>query len=208
MEINKNEHLTITGCSQSGKSYLGKHIFRQYPSAVFYDFKWDPAHSLFIKNYVVVSTPKSLLAALKKHTHVVYRPPSSGSMQEAINYFDMVCRIIYKRGNTALFVDETANLCSSGLISPYHYRLITMGMSRGCAVIHCTQKPVFVNNSVYSESVNNIIFQIKVKGHREKLRGIVGDAAIDASESLSKYEFIFVSENQEFKHGKLKGPKR
>lgn len=209
-EMKFNEHGTITGKSQSGKSYFGKDIFPKYPRAIFYDLKHDPNHADLVRDYPVATTPQKLASLFKQgKTHVVYRPPPAANLKGAMAHFDLVARFCFEKGNIALFVDETANLCNDRLISPYHYKLITMGMSRGCAVIHCTQKPVYVNNSIYSEAVWHVLFSLKVKGHRKKIAGVVGDEIADQLETIPKKYYIYVHEEGDGPVGPdtLPGPK-
>jgi len=207
MELKRNEHGTITGMSQSGKSYFAKYIFPMYPRAIFYDLKHDPNHAELVRRYPVATSPKKLSELFRRGaTHIVYRPPPAPNLKGAMRHFDHVARFCFEKGNIALFVDEAANLCTDRLISPNHYKLITMGMSRGAAVIHCTQKPVYVNNSIYSEAVWHVLFKLKVKGHRKKIAGVVGDEIAEQLRTIEKYHFIFVQEDGEYFKDKLPAP--
>lgn len=208
LKIKPNEHGVIVGKSQSGKSYCGKYLFRAFPRAIFYDLKHDPAHAHLLADFPLATTPKALHQYLKKgKTHIIYRPAPAGSLDEAIQRHDQVCRIIYELGNITLFDDEAANICTDRRIGQWHYKVLTMGMSRGIGLISCTQKPVWVSSSILSEAKWMIMFQVLVEQHRKKIGGTTGKDVAESLLHLDQYHFRFWRDNGETTEPlKLPGP--
>jgi len=193
----KAGHVCLSGQTQYGKSYKAKELFPKYPRAVFYDLKHDPNHADLCKKYPVIKNVKELNKILKLDKfHVVYQPPYL-SFDDAIQHFDDVCQAIFKAGNVALFNDEAAGTTRSSTIGHWFFVLMTQGLSRGCNVINITQRPTACHNAIISQSDYFVLFRHNVKTDRDKLEGIVGEAAPPTA-LLSKYSYIFVNPDRTY----------
>jgi hypothetical protein len=207
MKLRRDEHGSITGSTGSGKSFFAKHIFDMYPRAIFYDLKHDPDHTEFRRNYSIAKTPARMVALLKQgKTHVWIMPRSGKDLKEIQKILDGYMKICYRQGNIAVFIDEAANVTNSSTISSYHFQCLSMGRSRGIAVIDVTQKPVHVNNSIYSEASWHALFRLTVESHRDKIAGIVGKETAEKLKTIEKHHFYFVHNEEMENPPKIKLP--
>lgn len=190
-------HVCLSGQTQYGKSYKAKELFPKYPRAVFYDLKHDPNHKDLTTKYPVIKSVSELNKVLKLDKfHVVYQPPYL-DFNGAIDHFDKVCKAIFEAGNVALFNDEAAGTTKSSSIGHWFFVLMTQGLSRGCNVINITQRPTACHNAIISQSDYFVLFRHNVKTDRDKLEGVVGDAA-GPTAVLGKYSYIFVHPDRSF----------
>lgn len=191
-------HITVSGQTQYGKSYLVKHnLFFKYKRSLFYDLKHDPNHQDLRDKCQVINSVKQLKKVLKEDDfHIVYQPPYLG-FDDAVNHFDDVCRAIFESGNVCLFNDEAAGVTRSGAIGNWFFILMTQGLSKGCIVVNITQRPTACHNTLLAQSDYFFLFRHNIESDRKKLEGMIGEPAQETFD-LEKYSYIFVKPDRSY----------
>ncbi len=186
MEIKSNDRIGIWGKTGSGKTVLVKKLL--YPQYVcrkiFHDIKIENND---IPHTALCRTPQELNKAItEKHFKILYQPKDLDPKD-----FNHVCKIVFDHGNTLLYVDEAATICTPSQIEEWHFQLLIRGRSRGIGLIHASQRPRAVHNTLISEAEHHFIFRLQLKTDRDKLKQALTDDIINQIGNLPIYHCIY-----------------
>jgi len=182
MEFKSSDRIFVTGQTGSGKSYfVTKAILPRLRCFVFYDYKRDFSNLPYRK----VTTLQEVYDEVRnnKSFRLVFQPFDASD-----DIFDELCRTVYTKGNCTLVIDEVARHSKPAKILFWHDTLMRLGRSRNVGIINTTQRPRDIHNNLLSESQIFFVFQLNLSTDKEKLRGVMGDIALNA---LDKFQFIY-----------------
>ena len=220
-------HIFIGGITQSGKSYLMKHLFEAIKTegrkCIFFDYKNDPDHVKWIKrNQFPVfrtvegikrywSKPSKILEIFRKKpikSKVVYRPKRPKGFGGAFNLLEELSDYVFTRGNMILFIDEIAPLTDGKKIPASFYDCMIMGASRGVTVVAVSQRPKDIHNIILSEAYTKLLFRLNLEDDRKKIKGIAGQEVADALYNLPNTYFYYVRADGYHELCRLKSDKK
>lgn len=183
--IKSNERVLIVGRTGTGKTYLAKHLVREYKNVVALDTKG----TLSIPNFVLVREPRNL-HRIAKNSNVVFRTPWRWSNEEFDNFF-LWC---IERGETIVYIDELYRVASE------HTRpnsplgaIATQGRELGVALWAATQRPSRIPTFLMSEAEHNFVFKLRLPIDRKRLEDLMEQEEPDWSELPSDRAFYYYS---------------
>ena len=157
MKIEANLRIFITGKTQSGKSFLAKHVLQQFNNRLIYDIKRE-----YSALGLIVRSMKDLDRAIKGGCNkVVYQPEDLSP-----EHFNDFCGYVYKNlKNIMLCIDEVHNFCTKSFIPSEFKKIITItqGDPYRIGVISITQRPANTHNDVISNSSLYIAFKLNLR---------------------------------------------
>lgn len=142
----------------------------------------DPKHRLELPGALVVTG----IAAFRqtwpqRATRVVFRPDLEtddtlrGEVDEAL------ARVLHY-GRTAVLVDEALDLATSTKIVPAYRRVIRLGRELVIPVFSCSQRPMGLHNDVLSQSEHLFVFDLPLRGDRDKVSEIGGPELLERAD--------------------------
>jgi hypothetical protein len=167
--------LSIVGATGSGKTqcalwHLSKRDFTERPWIV-YNFKEDAGIDGIPGK---IDLPIDALPT-RPGVYVVHPHPSQQAEVERQMW------AIWERKNIGVYIDEGYMV---GKNSPAFRAIITQGRSRGIPLIVLSQRPVWMDKFVFSESE---FFQIFRLNHRDDRKTVQGFADVDLEKKLPDY---------------------
>lgn len=192
MNIKSNERVAVVGMTGSGKTVLVKKFCQQYNRAVFIDFKKENSD---LENTLITSNYEEAIKHIDSNSNffIVLQPLDLNE-----ETFDQFCEEIFNRNNLTLIFDEIYFICFPK-VCEFHGKLIRMGRSKGIGLVHCTQRPNYVDQALLSESNHFFIFRLQLEGDRKKVEGIIGQDLTEPMKELNEYEFLYYNYKEGFK---------
>lgn len=142
ISIKASDRILVCGKTGCGKSVLvNQLIIPNLNNYVIYDRK----HEIEIDE-AVIFTKIADFKTDKIYGGIIYRPKVADDRE-----FNMLCKIVFNRGNCTLVLDEVADHTTSTKITQYHDLIMRLGRSRGVGIINCTQRPVGISNNILSQ---------------------------------------------------------
>ena len=103
---------------------------------------------------------------------------------------------VFKYGNATVIIDELARIATP-TVCDEHDRIIRQGRARGIGIWHLIQRPVFVDNYVFTEAEHTFVFLLKTESDRKKIAGMIDVTKDDMRENLKKpYHFYYDNTNK------------
>lgn len=168
-------HTVAVGMTRSGKTFLAKHILEELQRKRVHTIFFDPKHD---DDYATLGTictsPMQLYAqVLAKNPTIVYRPPSDkqGRAEHLTQIIDLVFLASRNRKlrnvKRVIAIDEIQLMVKKGGHDGIE-KLWTVGAGMGIVGLAITQRVQLLNETVWSQSENKILF--KVEDRPEYLR--------------------------------------
>lgn len=184
----------FTGMTGSGKTTLARVLLRSRAYVVVVDFKglidWP--------GYEIHTSFHSLTTG--KAPRLIYRPSYDEIQNEETQ--ELVWQWLYMRGNTTVYVDETAAV-TNGNLHPFYYGACLMrGREHGIELWSATQRPARIPSIVLSESEHVFAFRLRLPQDRERVEQLAGIER-EKIELLPKHEFLYSPQD-----GDIIGPLR
>ena len=182
MKYHSNHRIFVTGKTGWGKTWWAMHaIFPKLTRVLVHDRKFKlkgyPAVYCHILQDIVVAWQKG-------KNKIVYQPYNPG-----VEDFDELCHLIFQRGNCVLIVDEVKSYTQVNKIPYWLDELYRLGRERNTGVIALSQRPMYVHNTLISESDYIIAFHLELEGDRKKIAETVGKEAFKLGE-LGKFHYL------------------
>jgi hypothetical protein len=179
--IRPDEHVFIAGMTGSGKSFFAETYLAGYEYVVKLDTKgevferkqkgepvWRGLREG--KDYTVIEHLADLENVPTKK--IIYCPAFE---EQTIEYYDALCKWVYERQNTILWVDELMSISESPLRYPLHLRAImTRGRSRNTSIWALTQRPMDIPTIIPANTTHFIMFNLQMNQDREKMARMTG----------------------------------
>jgi len=164
MLIRSNERLFGTGKNGTGKSYWIQHQLDKLTSFLIYDPKHDDLYDQ-VDAVLVTNSDELQQAWAAGKKRVVYRP-----FEITDEEFNLICKLIYYKGNMVLIIDEMAFHVSSSSITKWHSICMRLGRKKGVGVWNWTQRTrTCLHNTILSETDHIVCFKLMLKTDRQKL---------------------------------------
>lgn len=189
------ERTLILGNTGSGKSTLAERIVSIFPNAIIIDDKSQIEAPGF---KIVNGLSRILRVGAGRYT---YRP----ALDEVgvMDAYDEVFEFVYRRGNTAILIDELYSIAYGPRIPFFLRAILTRGRSRNIACIMCAQSASYLHHFILSQSEIFYIFHLRLPQDRDKIEAITGIMA-DRIAKLKDYEFLANYKGKDFGKFKLK----
>ena len=168
-------HTAVIGQTRSGKTYATRFILKKLQLEGIHTIFFDPKHDDDYADLgVICYTPMQVYAKLLSKTpRIIYRPNPEKNKREAeltrvINLtFEVSKTKGYKRIRRVFAIDEVQLMVKKGGNDGIE-RLWTVGAGQGILGLAITQRIQLLNETIWSQSENKIIF--KVEDRPEYLR--------------------------------------
>jgi hypothetical protein len=184
----RTDRALLVGQTGSGKTTLAQYLLTQRRYKVVADYKgkinW-PGYAVYTKLAQLVGAKEDAL---------LYRPGYGESIDEDVcgRFWEW----IYQRGNTTIYVDETAAI-TKGNVYPFYYGGVLMrGRELGIELWSATQRPKDIPQVVLSESEHVYAFRLRLPQDRERVEQLTG---IDRQRiaDLRKRAFLYARQDDE-----------
>jgi ABC-type dipeptide/oligopeptide/nickel transport system ATPase component len=170
IRIQPGQHVTIVGQNGTGKSWMGERAFAlAWPRGIIIDHK----HESTCSGYQIARGLRQFDQLWPEVPRVIFRPTFRSPQEE----IDLVLNRAFYHGNTGVLIHEAMQICDSRTIPPGYQRALTMGRVRRVSIVSCTQRPMHVHNTVFSESKHFFVFFLLLEGDRRKISGFAGPTA-------------------------------
>lgn len=176
-----NGHSTVIGITQHGKTFATMQTLKHLDEAVFF---FNVQHELCPSGFTKMNGTypiDTLIRMLKKGKKVNYLPNTDVSKMG--KELEVITKAIYEAGEFPFryVIDEVHLFSMMGLKGALNEcrRVATTGLKRGYKGIFLSQRPANMDNTLYTQSTNHIIFalgnndQSYLKGHGFPIETIV-----------------------------------
>ncbi len=176
----------LVGQTGSGKTTLARWLLASRRYQVVIDgkgtLKWDGyEHAARLERLTKL-----------KSARLIYRP-SYDALQD-VDEQERLWQWLYERGNTTVYVDETASV-TDGDIYPYYYGACLMrGRERGIELWSATQRPLRIPQVCLSESENVYAFRLRLPQDRQRVEQLTGIPA-RRIHALPKRHFLYAPQD-------------
>lgn len=182
------DRAAFVGQTGSGKTTLAEYVCSLKPYVV----ALDPKGMLNWRGYELHSTLDSLTQSAAPK--LIYRPVYD-ELQDP-ETMDLFFQWVYRRRNTALYVDEIYAV-AKGDVYPWHFgACLTRGREVGVTVYTATQRPARVPQIVFSESEHVYCFFLKMPRDRDRMDEMAGLDPV-AIRTLPKHSFYYAPQDGE-----------
>ena len=182
LRIGRTQRGLITGQTGSGKTTLSRILVSGMRNLVVLDPKGEFQPG---RQHRICRSPKDL--SRRTDNCIVYRPAP-----EYLNVvdWDKVCKWIYQRGNTFVYIDEISLIAESAMQSPAYLRaLYQQGRGLGIGILGATQRPYNIPLYCISECSKFWKFFLLMSKDRGRMAEYMGEE-VDVEHS-NRYSFFF-----------------
>ncbi len=195
IKIKSNSRVLVVGRSGSGKTtFTTQFLWNRYRGVnkIFIDPKRELIYLLNDFD-IICHNSKNLETYNINKNRVLYMPEDVSNID-----FESVCEYCFEKGNTTLFIDESAYYCTSSRIPKAYKKLMIMGRSRGVGVVNTTQRPNGINQLLLSEAEHFFIFSLNLKSDKEKLKTMIPHQYHHFIDKMPLHHFFYANlrENQ------------
>lgn len=180
---NDTQRLSIVGATGSGKTqaalwHLSQRDFNIMPWVI-YDFKYDESI-----NDIEGTQTLELGAPLPEHPgiYIVHPLPNQTDAVESQMWE------IWARGNIGVYIDEGYMISDGNRVNKAFRAILTQGRSKHIPLIILSQRPVWLDRFVFSETE---FFQIYRLQHNKDLKTVNEFIPFDLSQRLPEYESYY-----------------
>jgi hypothetical protein len=171
------QRIVIVGTTGSGKTHaavwhLGTRNFHQKPWVV-YDWKRDD-----LINSIEGTFELGVTAPPPEHPGVYIVHPIYGRDDDAVT---AQMTAIWDQEDIGVFVDECYMIAKN---NDGFRNLLTQGRSKHIPMIICTQRPVWVDKFVFTESEFKQMFRLQSLDDQKKMKEYIPEEAIDSVNQL------------------------
>jgi len=195
IEIRTDSRLFVCGKTGSGKSWFVKKIlWPRYNGIKIYH---DPKHEeignskLLFYGFYVYDNEQLLTALQNNRREIIYIPRIGLDYENELSEFNRMCEILYKWGNTTLFIDECGLISNQFTIQQWHREILVRGRTRNVGLVNITQRPKEIPNLIITEAEHQFIFKLNLDTDIIKMKGSLPRQYHEQMYSLKPYHFIY-----------------
>jgi hypothetical protein len=178
----------LVGMTGSGKTTLARKMLELRTFVVALDYK----RTLKWPEYQLCQS----LRELEKATfpRLVYRPNMVDFASE--DNTEKLWEWLYKRGNTTIYVDETALSVDARSLPLYYRACLMQGREHNIEVWSATQRPLDIPSIVGSESEHVYAFRLRLPQDRKRVEELTGIQSNKIA-ALTKRQFMYAQQDGE-----------
>jgi hypothetical protein len=194
MESLKTRHTAITGATRCGKTYLVGHILEELQNDGVHTIFVDPKHDSDYENLgEICTTPMQVYSKLMaKCPRIVFRTDTD----DCVESLDKVIRLLvelqrsdgFKRIRRVIAIDEIQTYVGKGKMKAVEM-IWTMGAGIGIVGMALTQRLQLLNETVWSQSENRIMFRMEESMKYFKDKGVDHYPIEELRDDMNKYYF-------------------
>jgi len=174
----KKRHTAIIGMTRSGKTYFAKHVIKDLQAEGFHTLFVDPKREIDEEMGTVCTTPMQVYSQLIAKNPAIVFHPTAGSQERAeelTKVVDIVFKLVdkdgFKRIKRIVAIDEIQTFVRKGIHDGID-QLWLVGAGKGIMGMALTQRLQNMNETVWSQSENKIIFKIDDRGEYLRTRNL------------------------------------
>lgn len=158
-----NEHATVIGLTQHGKTYATVKTLKQLNGGVLF---FNTQHSKVGSGWVEANgshSPEQIIDAVKKGYKLNFLPSEKGLDYMSVELGAITNKIFEEGQLDFYFAIDEVHLFKLAKDKNGHnalIRLATTGLGRGFKCIFLSQRPAMVDNTLYTQSTKHIIFAL------------------------------------------------
>lgn len=188
-----NEHCTIVGLTQHGKTYGTIKTLKQLPGGVlFFNTQHTPVGSGWVEA-TGEHTPQQIIDAVKKGYKLNFLPSEKGLDYMSVQLAAITDKIFEQGRFDFYFAIDEVHLFKLGKDKKGHnalVRLATTGLGRGFKCLFLTQRPAMTDNTLFTQSTKHIVFALGLNDYQYlKNLGFPSDE-LKAMVAGEKYKFV------------------
>lgn len=179
--IKPDEHVFIAGMTGSGKSYVAETFLAGYEYVIKLDTKDEVTERRKAgksvwrglkegKDFTVVEHLEDIPNVETKK--IIYVPSFD---EQTPDHYNALCKYVYERENTILWVDELMSIADSPTKYPIYLKAIyTRGRSKNVSCWALTQRPVDIPAICTANSTHFFVFDLMLEQDRLKMSQVTG----------------------------------
>lgn len=182
MQYHSDLRVFCCGKTGWGKTYfIMRTIFPELTRVLVHDRK----HQLKGYPATYCRTLEDVIKAWEKGKNkIIYQ-----ALDPSVEDFDKLCYLVFQRGNYVLIVDEVKSYTQVNKIPYWLDELYRLGRERNIGVVALSQRPMYVHNTLISESDYVIAFHLELAGDRKKIAETVGEEALKLG-TIPKFHYL------------------
>lgn len=193
----RGDRVFVAGQTGSGKTTLVQVLLEHREYVVVLDVKGTMKWG----GYTIFDQLKQLQKSdPEKIKRMIYKPRFEELSDRAV--MNRFFQWIYVRGNTTLYVDELAGVCTGDNYPHYYGACLMRGRELGVEVISGAQRPTYIPQIAMSEAEHVYSFKLKMIRDRDRMEALTGIPS-DQISALHKREFLYAPQD-----GDVVGPIR
>lgn len=187
--IKPNEHVFLSGRTQSGKTYCARAYLAGFKNVIVLDIKGLFDFKGFVDDVPIYDRLDDLLSF--GEGKAIYRPRFE---ELTPDYYNRFFQWIYNRKNTIVYVDELMGVCENASdVPPYAKAILTRGMERNTAMWASTQRPKTIPLVFMSEATHFFIFRLQLDVDKKRVQEII--PADEIMQDIPLHKFWYYNHN-------------
>lgn len=174
LKLDPAGRMFLCGKTNSGKTFLGRHILKQLARKRWRIVIVDPKHywmedhpENFAKKGPGTVDAPVLVTRFNPKLAVQCYQPAIPAWRDAD--FDQLCADVLETGDTVFYVDESDGVCTAGQSSNGLSRIWTQGRAKRVMAIVGSQRPVRLLEVMKSQAETWIVFTLMGKRNRQEV---------------------------------------
>ena len=194
----ENEHSTVLGLTRHGKTYaIIKSLDSLKEGVLFINVQRETVSSKFVRADGN-NTPGQIFEQIQKGRKINYLP--SDNLEQFSKEIGFLINKLYSYGdlNIRIVIDETHLLSQTKNKEGLNgcIRVATTGLRRGYKAVFITQRPAMLHNTLYSQSLNHVLFALgKVDESYLKEKGFPVAEIVEKTRN-EKYHFALFDQKE------------
>ncbi len=188
----RTDRAFLVGMTGSGKTTLARQLLYSRKYVVALDYK----RTLKWPEYHLCESLKELEKS--KAERLLYRPSVYDFDNAEVSA--LLWEWLYARGNTTVYVDETAITIDRSNMPLFYRACLMQGREHGIEVWSSTQRPLDIPSIIGSESEHVYAFRLRLPQDRKRVEELTGIQA-NLIAGLNKRRFLYAPQD-----GEVEGP--